>query len=98
MIDPPEFPEKFSWPSVRFILYDWFFRLQRVQAFVEPGTIAAFATSSLPQGWVKTDGTDYVDTKFPNLYKVLGQNGAAAGFMRVPTIAPDAYGTWMIKV
>lgn len=97
-LEPPELPEKFNWWNVRFILYDWFFRQQRLQSTVPAGTIAVFASSTLPEGWVETDGTDYEETKFPNLFKVLDANGAAPGFMRVPTIPPDGYGTWMIKV
>lgn len=97
-LEPPEVPDKFNWPELRTSLLEWFFRFQRGQFLVPPGTVAAFATSSLPEGWVVTDGTDYVFDKFPNLYKVLGQNGAAPGFMRVPNIPADSYGTWMIKV
>ena len=97
-LESPELPSKFDWWNLRFILYDWFFRFQRLQALVPPGTTVAFASSTLPEGWVLTDGTDYDENKFPNLFKVIGANGAAAGFMRVPTIAPDAKGTWMIKV
>ena len=97
-LEPPEIPDKLDWASFWTALLEWFFRFQRGQFLVPPGTIAAFGSSSLPEGWALCDGTDYVYDKFPNLYRVLGQNGAASGFMRVPTIAPDSYGTWMIKV
>lgn len=97
-LEPPELPSAFDWNNLRSILSDWFFRFQMGQFLVAPGTIAPFVISTPPAGWVLTDGTDYVDTKYPNLFRLIGANGAAAGFMRVPTIAPDAKGTWMIKI
>lgn len=97
-LEPPIFPDAFDWERVREALEDWFFRFQNGQFLVPPGATVPFPFSTPPAGWVLTDGTDYEETKFPNLFKVLGPNGAAAGFMRVPNIAPDAKGTWMIKV
>lgn len=97
-LEAPELPEKLDWSLIRSALYGWFFQFQNGQFLVPPGTVAAFAASSIPEGWVVTDGTDYDESKFPNLFKILGANGAAAGFMRVPNIPADGYGTWMIKV
>lgn len=97
-LEPPGLPETFNWDNLRAILDEWFFRNFRLQSSVQTGTIAAFVISTPPEGWVLTDATDYEDTKFPNLFKLIGANGAAPGFMRVPNIPADGYGTWMIKV
>lgn len=97
-LEPPELSSKFDWWNIRSALSEWFFRFHRSQFLVPPGATVPFPFSTPPDGWVLTDGTDYDETKFPNLFAVLGANGAAAGFMRVPTIPPDGYGTWMIKV
>lgn len=97
-LEPPEFQDKFDWWSLRQTLGDWFFRFQMGQFLVPPGTMAFFPTSSPPEGWVECDGTDYEEAKFPNLFKVIGPNGAGAGFMRVPNEVASVGVICMIKV
>ena len=97
-LEPPEFQDKFNWWNLRQTLDEWFFRFLRSQTLVPPGTMAFFPVVTPPEGWVECDGTDYEEGKFPNLFKVLGPNGAAAGFMRVPNEVAAIGAIAMIKV
>lgn len=104
MPEPPRLPDKFEWWNVRAELEDWFFRAFRAQAVVPPGTIAAYGATTAPEGWVLCDGTEYAQTKYPELYKIIGQDyGGNPGTFNVPDttdlpILPTATVKWMIKV
>ena len=97
--EPPHLPDKFEWWDVRATLEDWFFRSFRSQATVAPGTIVAFGTAVAPEGWVLCDGTEYNQTKYPELYTVIGQDyGGNPGTFLVPNIAASIGAAWIIKV
>ena len=66
-IQPPTLPDKFDWWNLRAILEDYFFRLQNAQLFVPSGVIAAFGSSTAPDGWVACDGAEYKQEKYLSL-------------------------------
>lgn len=98
-IEIPELPAKFDWWSVKSMLTEWFFRLQRSQGFVPPGAMMEFGGTVAPDGWVLCDGAEYNQNKYPNLYGVLGTfYGGAATTFNVPTATAVEGRVWIIKV
>jgi len=93
-------PTELKYEALKSALEDWFFRLQRSQMFVPPGTIVEFGGTVPPEGWVECDGTEYQQEKYPLLYKEIGQTyGGAAGTFEVPPTTATTVGQiWIIKV
>lgn len=103
-LEIPELPFKFEWDRVKEVLLDWFYKYQKAQNTVPTGTVAAFAGTTIPDGWLECDGTEYPQNAYPELYKILGAESSPGNF-RVPvsllgapveSAAGDA--VWMIKV
>lgn len=93
-------PDKFEWWSVRAALEEWAFAVVNNDAFVPPGSMALFALTTPPTGWVACDAASYDNTKFPDLFNVIGttHGGTATTFQVPPSpyVAP-ANTIWMIK-
>ena len=95
MLEPPVFPTETD-KQLRAALEDWFYRFQHLQVFVPPGATFTFAGATLPEGYVWADGTEYALTKYPELYKTLGNTygGTPGTSYKVPNLGA----TWIIKV
>ena len=97
-LDVPELPYLFDWSRVREILADWFYSYQNAQNTVPAGTIAIFVGSTPPDGWLKCDGTEYPQNKFPDLYKAVGAESTPGNFVVPSAGAPPVGSIWIINV
>jgi microcystin-dependent protein len=54
---------------------------------VPPGTIAMYAGSAAPSGWLLCDGSSYSTTTYANLYGAIGTTyGSGSGTFKVPNM------------
>lgn len=93
-------PDKFDWWNFRATLEEWAFKVINNGHFVPTGTIALFAMTTAPENWVACDAASYDNTKFPDLFSLIGTTyGGTASTFQVPATpsAPPANMVWMIK-
>lgn len=100
LLDDLKLPEKLNWWNVRSTIEEWAYKLVNNGRFIEPGTVALFATTTPPDGWVECDNTAYEITKYQDLYDAIGTtHGGVGDQFNVPAspyVAPANF-VWMIK-
>lgn len=98
-LEPPNLPDQFTWPILRSILEEWFFRFFRLQSLNETGHVILFRGTAAPVGWLLCNGTEYKQVDYPALFKIIGAESTPGNFA-VPnaTGAVPATGLiWIIK-
>lgn len=94
-----QLPQEWDWQNVKAAIEEWAYQIAAGQRFCPAGALCEFGGSTAPDGWVEADGTEYEQTKFPDLFKAIGTTygGTATTFM-VPTGVATVGMIWIIKV
>lgn len=98
-LEPLELPLEWDWQNVKSALEEWAFVLVGSQRFVPTGAMFEFGGTVAPDGYVACDGTEYEQTKFPDLFAKIGQTyGGNPGTFNVPTGVAVVGQIWIIKI
>lgn len=94
-----QLPQEWDWQNVKAALEEWAYQIAAGQRFCPAGAMCEFGGSVAPDGWVVCDGTEYEQTKYPELYKAIGQFfGGNPGTFMVPNSVAVKGQIWIIKV